>query len=258
MEIKATMHKVFATMLAALLAIVPMMARAGQEADIGAQFYQQLAAQHKLVLQSPYYTILNPIAQRISAVATPQYNHPFRFILVNDKTPNAFSVPGGNVYVDTGLMTFVQNREELAGVLCHETSHTIHHDVMNLNRKAQGVNLAANVLSLLIGGGHNQIANTILGMGAQLQDAHFSRNVEEAADLKGAHTCASAGYNPWGMVWLFQNFAKSDTGGGAEFLSDHPNNVHRIQRLEQLFASEPSTFRRFSPNIASAKPLSRV
>lgn len=252
------MKKFFAAVLAAAFALVPMAARADQETDIGAQVYQQLQQQGKLVLQSPYYTELNPIAERISAVASTQYEHPFRFILVNDKTPNAFSVPGGNVYVNTGLMTFVQNREELAGVLCHETSHTIHHDVMNLNRKAQGVNLAANVLSILIGGGHNQVANAILGMGAQLQDAHFSRDIEEAADLKGAQTCAQAGLNPWGMVWLFQTFEKADTAGGMEFLSDHPNNAHRIARLQQLFGAKPAMFGHYNHNIASATPLSRV
>lgn len=254
------MRKFLAATLTFTLLFAPLAALAQQdpEVQIGQQVYQELSQKGEIIRDSPYYAILNPIAERISRVASPQYGYPFHFILVHEKNPNAFAVPGGNVYVTDSMMTFAQNREELAGVLCHETAHDIHHDVMNLNRKAQNVNIAANVLSLLIGGGKSQIANLIIGSAAQLQDLHFSRDVEESADLKGAQTCAQAGFNPWGMVWLFKNFEKADTGGHAEFLSDHPNDEHRIARLEELFASQPSLYGRFSSNIANATPLRRV
>src|SRR5476651_2261845 len=110
---------------------------ADNEQQIGQQVYAQLQQKGEIIADSPYYAILNPIAEQIKRVADPQYQFPFNFILVHEKSPNAFAVPGGNVYVTDSLMTFVKNREELAGVLCHETSHDIHHDVVNNQAKDQ-------------------------------------------------------------------------------------------------------------------------
>ena len=230
------------------------------EMQIGQQEYQALQQKGEIITSSPYYAILNPIAQQIKRIADPQYpTHPFNFILVHESQPNAFAVPGGNVYVTDALMKFAQNREELAGVLCHETSHTIHHDVLNLYKKQQRVATTytvADILANVLTGGRS--ANTI-GSAANilftLQTQGFSREVESAADHKGAQTCAEAGSNPWGLVWLFQQFEKSDTGGQMEVLSDHPTEQHRIDDLKREFASDPSLFGRFSSSLASATPL---
>ncbi|HEX3463135.1 MAG TPA: M48 family metallopeptidase [Candidatus Elarobacter sp.] len=230
------------------------------EMQIGQQEYQALQQKGEIITSSPYYAILNPIAQQIKRVADPQYpTHPFNFILVHETAPNAFAVPGGNVYVTDALMRFAQNREELAGVLCHETSHTIHHDVLNLYKKQQRVATTytiADVLANVLTGGRS--ANTIGGaanMLFTLQTQGFSREVESAADHKGAQTCAEAGSNPWGLVWLFQQFEKSDTGGQMEVLSDHPTDEHRIEDLKREFASDPALFGRYSSSIATATPL---
>jgi predicted Zn-dependent protease len=229
-------------------------ARADQMEDqIGAQVYQQLAQKGEILNSSPYYSTLNPIAKRIKAVVDPQYDRPFRFILVHETQPNAFSVPGGNVYVTDALMKFVQNKEELAGVLCHETSHTLHHDVVNNMRKDQNLSIAAGVLSILTGG--RALPNALINVGANLEALNFSREVETAADIKGSDTCAEAGFNPWGMVWLFQQFEKSDTGGRMEALSDHPNDNHRIADLENHFRQNPALFGRYNSSVANATPL---
>jgi beta-barrel assembly-enhancing protease len=230
------------------------------EMQIGQQEYQALQQKGEIIQNSPYYAVLNPIAQQIKRVADPQYPvHPFQFILVHESAPNAFAVPGGNVYVTDALMRFAQNREELAGVLCHETSHTIHHDVLNLYKKQQRVATTytvADILANVLTGGR---ASNTIGNAASilftLQTQGFSRDVESAADKKGAQTCAEAGSNPWGLVWLFQQFEKADTGGQMEMLSDHPTDQHRIDDLRRLFASDPSEFGRYSSSLASATPL---
>jgi predicted Zn-dependent protease len=157
------------------------------------------------------------------------------------------------VYVTDSLMSFVKNREELAAVLCHETSHTIHHDVVNNMHKDQNLSMLATGLSLLLGG--KPITNEAISMAAGVQALSFSRSVETAADIKGSDTCAEAGYNPWGMIWLFQQYAKSDTGGRMEMLSDHPSDMHRIADLENHFKRNPGTFAKFDQDIASATPL---
>src|SRR5947209_7037630 len=210
--------------LAALGGAAPAAAQsdAQVEMQIGQQEYQALAQKGEIISSSPYYAILNPIAQQIKRVADPQYpTHPFQFILVHETQPNAFAVPGGNVYVTDSLMRFVQNREELAGVLCHETSHTIHHDVMNNYVKNQRLSMYAGLASLLFGGGRSQVANAIIENVAGLQSLTFSRDVEHNADHTGAYLCAQAAINPNGMIWLFDKFEQNPTGAPPEALSDH-------------------------------------
>lgn len=223
------------------------------EAQVGAQEFQKLQQQGVIVQNSPDYAILNPIAARISATADRKYDFPFHFILVRDKSPNAFAVPGGNVYVTTAMMQFAQNKEELAGVLCHETSHDIHHDVWNMAHKEQTVGILATLLAVATR--NNQLAQNAIGLAYNLQSASFSRPVESAADHEGAYTCAQSGYNPWGMVWLFQRFEQRPSGVPLEMLSDHPRDDHRVTDLENEMHSDPRTFGRYSDNQATATRL---
>jgi predicted Zn-dependent protease len=229
------------------------------EMQIGQQEYERLRQRGEIISSSPYYATLNPIAKQIKRVADPQYFHPFQFILVHEKQPNAFAVPGGNVYVTDSLMHFARYREELAGVLCHETSHTIHHDVLSLYEKqqkaARNYTIGDILLNIATGGRAGNIIDTLASLGFNLESMSYSREVESAADAKGARTCAAAGSNPWGMVWLFQTFDKTAAGGQMEMLSDHPTNQHRIDDLRRLFSSDPAFFGRYSPNIATATPL---
>jgi len=254
------MRRFTAFVLASTLALAaaPAAVRAAddQEAQIGQQEYASLQQKGEIIARpNALYSALDPIASRIKRVADSQYGTPFNFILVHEAQPNAFAVPGGNVYVTDSLMHFVANREELAGVLCHETSHDIHHDVINNMQKEQPVAIGAAILSSMIGGGNNRMANAALGLGTQLTFGNFSRRVETNADLKGSETCAQAGYNPWGMVWLFQKFSQSGSGGSLEMLSDHPSDNHRIADLESHFRQDPSLFSRFPSSIANATPL---
>src|SRR6202163_2869469 len=229
------------------------------ETKIGQQEYQQLQQKGEIIGNSPYYAILNPIAQQIKRVADPQFFHPFTFILVHETQPNAFAVPGGNVYVTDSLMKFVENREELAGVLCHETSHNIHHDVLHLVQKSQRASTAYSIGDILLnvatGGRYSRTIDTVASGLFQFQTLRYSRDVETAADYKGAQTCAQAGSNPWGMVWLFKRFETLGTSSMPNFLSDHPTDEARIAALQQEFRSDPATFGRFSSNLAYATPV---
>jgi predicted Zn-dependent protease len=229
------------------------------ETQIGQQEYQALEQKGEIITSSPYYAVLNPIAQQIKRVTDPQYYHPFKFILVHEAQPNAFAVPGGNVYVTDSLMKFVKYREELAGVLCHETSHNIHHDVLHLYQKQQRTATAYTIGDILAniatGGRASRTIDTIANLGFNLQSLRYSRDVEAAADAKGAQTCAQTGSNPWGMVWLFQRFENSNTSAPPNFLSDHPSDQARIAALQQEFRSDPQLFGRYPSSTAYATPL---
>jgi len=134
---------------AALLCLVPLGGQAspaqdqGEDQDpelqLGQEVFDELKARAEIIESSPLYDQLRPIADAITRAAQPRYNHPFKFYLVHEAQPNAFATPGGNVYVVDSLLYFVKNTEELAGTLCHEVSHTIHHDTMTLMEKRKKI-----------------------------------------------------------------------------------------------------------------------
>ena len=226
------------------------------EQRIGASVYHELQAKGQIIApSSTLYAVLRPTAIRIANIANPQYEHPFHFILVRQKQPNAFAVPGGNVYVSDSLMRFVRFREALAGVLCHETAHTIHHDVTNLILKNQNLGLASHALSILLGGKAGSLTDYGIGILANLQSLSFSRDVERRADLKGADICADANSNPWGLVKVLEMFGKSNAGGTLEMLSNHPRDDHRISDLETYLRTHPQRFARFRRDAAWQTPL---
>ena len=223
------------------------------EPEMGAQVFQELKGQGEIVASSPLYDTLRPIAKEITRVIQPQYAYPIHFYIVHEKQPNAFAAPGGNVYVVDSLFYFVHNTEELAGTICHEMSHLIHHDSVRKVQHDAAIRKREIVGTILLGPSLRTAAlASVIG---DLDSLHFSRGEEESADLTGSNTCAAAGYNPWGLVWLFKDFQNAKLRTPPEILSDHPDDSDRINALEQHFEQSPATFAHFNSNPKSAKKL---
>jgi predicted Zn-dependent protease len=223
------------------------------EQQMGQEVFNELKAKGEIVESSPLYDKLQPIADAITRSAQPQYNHPFKFYLVHETQPNAFATPGGNVYVVDSLLYFVKNTDELAGTLCHEVSHTIHHDTMTLMEKQKKIEEREVGAAILLGPtGRHVLAIALLG---KLHSLSYSRDVESRADITGSDVCAATGYNPYGLVWLFQDFKNANIGQVPQILSDHPNDQNRVEALEQHFRKNPGVFGKFNQDPKSAAPL---
>lgn len=225
-----------------------------EEVQMGQEVFNELKAKGEIVESSPLYDVLKPIADAITRAAQPQYNHPFKFYLVHETQPNAFATPGGNVYVVDSLLYFVKNRDELAGTLCHEVSHTIHHDTVTLMEKQQRIEAREIGAAVLLGPTRAHVL-AILLLG-KLHSLSYSRDVESRADITGSDVCAATGYNPHGLVWLFQDFQNANMDDVPQLLSDHPGNQNRVNALEKHFRKNPSVFGKFNPDPKSAKPIS--
>ena len=225
-----------------------------QETELGKAMYDQLRAKAEIVETSPLYDSLKPIADAITRVSQSRYPHPFKFYIVHEAQPNAFATPGGNVYVVDSMLHFVKNTEQLAGTLCHEVSHTIHRDSITLAKKKQHITEREAAAAILLGPTKAElIAIFLLG---HLHSLGYSREAESKADITGSDICAEAGYNPWGLVWLFRDFENSKMKQPPQLLSDHPANNTRVTTLEKHFKDNPGTFSKFNSDPSSATPFS--
>jgi beta-barrel assembly-enhancing protease len=267
--VKATdlLHKAFLFISAVALCLVVSDASAQQpnsnasaqqqnqdeEVQLGQEVFNELKAKGEIIESSPLYDQLKPFADAITRAAQPRYNHPFKFYLVHETQPNAFATPGGNVYVVDSLLYFVKNSEELAGTLCHEVSHTIHHDTVTLMEKDEKLEKREVGAAILLGPTRaHLLAILLLG---KLHSLSYSRDVESRADITGSDICAGAGYNPWGLVWLFQDFDNAKMGQVPQLLSDHPSNQNRVDALEKHIRKNPSVFAKFDADPKSAAPF---
>jgi predicted Zn-dependent protease len=225
-----------------------------KETQLGLAAYEELRDKGEIVQSSPLYGPLNAVAGPIAKAAQPRYPHPFRFVLVHEMQPNAFAVPGGYVFVTDSLLYFVKNREELSGTLCHEVSHTIHRDAMSRMAEQQRIEKRELAAAILFKPSLAQLL--AINMVGDLHSLSYSRDIESSADVTGSDICAGAGSNPWGLVWLFQDFQNADPHGVPQLLSDHPANTTRITTLKAHFRDNPGVFSTFDTDPKSATPFS--
>lgn len=254
---RTRMSLVACAVAASLALVAPGAARADdQETAIGQQIFAQLDANNEIVTRpNPLYEVLDPIAAQIKTIADPEYEYRFSFIIVNDASANAYAAPGGNVYVTEGLFGLVQNREEFASVLCHEAAHDIDHDLIRSAAKDQRLATLIGMIGAFTGAIKSARGLYTENLAYALQVNSYSFDVENIADTTGADICAEAGFNPWGMIWLFESNFRGGTGESMEALSDPISQQHRIANLEAHFEGNPQLFGAYSSNGATARAL---
>jgi len=242
-----------AGLVRASIALAAQGPKQDRELEMGQKIFDEMRTSGEIVNSSPLYDQLDPIADAISRAAQPRYNHPVKVYLIHEDLPDAYAAPGGNVYVVDSLLYFARNADELAGVVCHEVAHTIHHDTLAKMQERQKIEERETRAVQLLGADRAQrLRIPLIGM---LHSLGYSRYVEERADLTGSGICAAAGFNPWGLVWLFQDLQDSDLEEFPELLSDHPAFQHRVGMLKLHFLANPSVFGKFSSDPRTAKPL---
>jgi predicted Zn-dependent protease len=226
-----------------------------QEISIGKQVYDDQRKTGQIIDRSPYYPVLRQIGSDISKAAQPHW-WPMNFVIVKGTQANAFSVPGGWVYVNEALLKNAGNMAELASVVGHETGHIVLGHVMNRLQKAQTLNMIFTIGSLFV---HSQGAASTFNLAQFLAGygfLNFDRQQEYQADHEGVILAGKAGYNPWGMIWFFQKLEKLYGDAGFEqYVQDHPATKDRIARIESFFKSDPTQFARWSPRMVTSSGL---
>jgi predicted Zn-dependent protease len=220
------------------------------EPSVGREVFAQLREDGELLFDSSYYEHLNEVGSVIAETVRTRYPYPIRYYIVRGDSANAFSVPGGNIYVNEPLLRLANNRDELAGVLAHETGHMVLHHVAKHMASEQKKNTAATIGSILAQVVLGPLAGAAVDYGSQYavagSDAAESRHIEAQADEEGARIMAATNlYNPWGMVWFFQ-IMTAEYGPGQNFwMRDHPLDQQRIDDLQNEFRDNPDVFGKF-------------
>jgi Zn-dependent protease with chaperone function len=179
---------------------------------------------------------LTELGARLAAkLPTGGVQYPFEFHCVNDKAINAFALPGGYVFINRGAIEVADNEAQLAAVMAHELSHVALRHGTNQATKAQAAEGFLGIAGGIFGGSAGGALLTQLGAfaagGVLLR---YSRSAESQADVMGTQVLYDSGYDPRAMAQFFEKLEAETKGKNPpEFLSDHPNPEHRLERVDE-------------------------
>ncbi len=233
-----------------------------QDIEMGQQVSREADAQLQLINNAQALGYLNALGKQLASRAPNSRQYPFQFKLVNEKSINAFALPGGYVYVNRGTIEAAANEAQLAGVIAHEIGHVALRHGTNQASKAY----IAQAPLAIVGGmlGNNSVGAVIaqlgLGFGTNSLLLKYSRDAERQADLMGTQILYDAGYDPKAMALFFEKL-QAETGGSgraAQFFSDHPNPENRIgnvnNEIVKLGGAKPGA-RMDSPDFQEVKRI---
>jgi len=195
---------------------------------------KQLAAGYSISTEtlSPEQQALDSYVQQVgNAVGANAHRHlPYSFHLVPDRGMiNAFSLPGGPVYVGEGMLDLMTSEDELAAVIGHEIEHIDHYHC------AERVQIEARLRSLQLG-----LVDAILQIPVQVWEAGYNKDEELEADREGMRLAVLSGYSPFGAVTMFQRFSKLHSEYVVHSQSPEEELTQlAIQSLQGYFRSHP-------------------
>ncbi|HXV69468.1 MAG TPA: M48 family metallopeptidase [Nitrospira sp.] len=247
-----------------------LMTSVGEEMQMGAQAYDQIKSDPNMKpSQDPreIEPVKRVAARIIEAAKRSKYAEmakQFQWevtVIKDDKTANAFALPGGKMAVYTGIFPVAKTEAGLAAVMGHEVIHALARH--GAERMSQGAltNAALQVAGAAVGatGGNpllGQATMAALGVGAQVGVLlPFSRKHESEADYVGILLAADAGYDPRESIALWERMAQLSSGGGpSEFLSTHPSHDTRIDQLKSWMPEAMAIYQKKPPVPAALLP----
>lgn len=219
----------------------------GEVLGLATQQYQEYLKTAKLSTNATNTAMVKRVGQKLASAVT-QYlnsnglgsevsNYKWEFNLVQDKSVNAWCMPGGKIVVYEGLLPVTQNEASLAIVLGHEIAHAVAkhsaEQMSNQMKQQYGLQIGSAVLGQLGMGQNTQsIVQAIVSQGFNFKNLSYSRNHENEADHIGLIFAAMAGYDPQVALSFWQRMSAASTSQTAEFLSDHPSDATRIKNIQ--------------------------
>jgi predicted Zn-dependent protease len=204
-----------------------------KQIEMGRSYAAQVESTTKLITDPVIAEYVNRIGQNLVRNSDAQV--PFTIKVIDTDDINAFALPGGFFYVDSGLILAADNEAELAGVMSHEIAHVAACHLARENTRGQLMQLASIPL-IFVGGGIGYAAQSLAGFAIPLGFLRFTRSFESEADFLGVEYLYKAGYDPQALTSFFEKvkgLEKHKPGTLAKTFDTHPQTPDRIAKTQQ-------------------------
>lgn len=171
-----------------------------KEQKLGKKLSENIEKKHEVIEDSQKNSLIRQIGNKLAKVSELKGMN-YHFKILNIDEPNAFSIPGGYIYVTYELFDYIQSDDELAGILAHEIAHVIHNHALKQTRDNTKFTLLT-ILAVLL---TREPDVAILGKLTTITLLNqYSREYEEEADLTAINLLVRAGYNPVGFLTFLE------------------------------------------------------
>ena len=208
-----------------------------RQVAMGKSYAQQVEAQTKMINDPVVTEYVNRVGQNLVRNSDSQV--PFTIKVIDSDEINAFALPGGFFFVNSGLILAADEEAELAGVMAHEIAHVSACHAARENTRGQMMNLASIPL-IFVGGPIGYAGYEAAGLALPLTFLHFSRGFEAEADYLGLQYMYKSGYDPQAFISFFEKVQaqeKKKPGTLAKAFSTHPQTPDRITKSQEEIAT---------------------
>jgi predicted Zn-dependent protease len=205
-----------------------------KEMALGQQLAREVTRQSKILDDPIISEYVNRIGQSLARNSDAKV--PFTFQVIDGDEVNAFALPGGYVFVYSGLIKVASEEDEFAGALAHEIAHVAARHMTCQASRSQIAGVAGAIPGVLLGGWTGVIAGRAASAVIPMTFLSFTRRDESEADYLGVQYMYAAGYDPTGAVSIFEkleSLQKTKPGAVAKVFATHPMDADRIDRTEK-------------------------
>jgi predicted Zn-dependent protease len=205
-----------------------------KEQALGKDLAADVERESRLITDPAIVEYVNRVGQNI--VRNSDAKVPFTIKVLDNEEINAFALPGGFFYVNSGLILAADNESQLAGVMAHEIAHVAARHATKTATRSQILNLAS-IPMIFVGGPAGYAVRQAMGLAVPMSFLKFSRDAEREADLLGLEYAYAAGYDPAEFVQFFEALRLTKKKQQHSFLakafSTHPMTDDRIHRAQK-------------------------
>lgn len=204
---------------------------------LGKQYAMQVEKGSHIITDPVVAEYINRIGQNI--VKNSDCKVPFTIKVLDSDEINAFALPGGFFFVNSGLILAADDEAELAGVMAHETAHVCAHHALREMTRGNYLQIASIAPMIFIGGWTGYGIYEASSIAIPVTMLKFSRGFEEQADYLGIQYMYRAGYDPEALITFFEkieDLQKHKPGAVAKVFADHPQTPDRIGRSQEEIA----------------------